>query len=526
MEVLARTLLTTLGRRAPGGLDPCRPDHSGPQRIRPSPPARAHPSPLEVAAYHVHGEPIPAAEALGAEYRPFPVGGSWGPAVGHDLVPPPRHRPRRSGRGDRWPWASASGTPVRPGSAPSPSCGATVGPSRACHPTTVSTCSPRARWRAKPSSSSSRRPPTRPPPSAPTRGRCCYPNPQGAPLFTLQSADLHVRDPDFESFWHDFRVLVELLTELPETEPRFARCCAGLERACNLLELPDISGSWRRAQPVLTSLLDEPAAPGTHTVSIVGHAHLDTAWLWPLRETIRKCARTFSTVLELMDRYPEYRFVVSQAQHLAWMRDHYPDALGTDEGADRRGTPRAHREHVGRGRLQHPLGRVTRPPDRPRQALLPRRARDRDQRRVVARRLRLLAPRCPRSCAGAGSDWFLTQKLSWNQYNTLPHHSFLWEGIDGSRVFTHFPPADTYGGNVSVRELRFGVENFKDHDRATRSLYLFGWGDGGGGPTAEMLESARRLADLDGLPRLVMEGPRRFFTAGRGRDRGPRRLGG
>ena len=60
-------------------------------------------------------------------------------------------------------------------------------------------------------------------------------------------------------------------------------------------------------------------------MSIVGHAHLDTAWLWPLRETIRKCARTFSTVLELMDRYPEYRFVVSQAQHLAWMRDHYPE---------------------------------------------------------------------------------------------------------------------------------------------------------------------------------------------------------
>ena len=65
---------------------------------------------------------------------------------------------------------------------------------------------------------------------------------------------------------------------------------------------------------------------------------------------------------------------------------------------------------------------------------------------------------------------------------------------------------------MSVRELRFGVENFKDHDRATRSLYLFGWGDGGGGPTSEMLESARRLADLDGLPRLTMEGARQFFT--------------
>jgi alpha-mannosidase len=95
----------------------------------------------------------------------------------------------------------------------------------------------------------------------------------------------------------------------------------------------------------------------------------------------------------------------------------------------------------------------------------------------------------------------------------LPHHSFLWEGIDGSRVFTHFPPSDTYGGQMSVRELRHGTANFKDHDRATRSLYPFGWGDGGGGPTATMLESARRLADLDGLPRLTMEGPRAFFEA-------------
>src|SRR6202042_2201908 len=119
----------------------------------------------------------------------------------------------------------------------------------------------------------------------------------------------------------------------------------------------------------------------------------------------------------------------------------------------------------------------------------------------------------PQIMQRSGIGRFLTQKLSWNQYNVFPHHSFLWEGIDGSRVFTHFPPADTYGGTVSVGELRFGVENFKDHDRATRSLYLFGYGDGGGGPTSEMLESARRLSDVDGLPRLTMEGPRAFFEA-------------
>ena len=108
----------------------------------------------------------------------------------------------------------------------------------------------------------------------------------------------------------------------------------------------------------------------------------------------------------------------------------------------------------------------------------------------------------PQIMRRSGIRWFLTQKLSWNQYNTLPHHSFLWEGIDGSRVFTHFPPSDTYNGAVSPQELRYAEKNFKDHDRTDRSLYLFGWGDGGGGPTAEMLESARRLTDLDGVPRL------------------------
>ena len=144
---------------------------------------------------------------------------------------------------------------------------------------------------------------------------------------------------------------------------------------------------------------------------------------------------------------------------------------------------------------------------------------------MAARRLRVLGRAAP-DHARSGIRWFLTQKLSWNQYNVLPHHSFLWEGIDGSRVFTHFPPADTYNGNVSVRELRFGVENFKDHDRATRSLYLFGWGDGGGGPTSEMLESARRLADIDGMPRLTMDSARSFFTEAEAEIDRSRRVGG
>ena len=474
-------------------------------------PRRRGPSvPLDVAAYHVHGEPVPAGEAFGAEYTPFLVGGSWGPPWDTTWFRlrgriPPEWAGREVVLGFGIGNAGSTGFGAEallwrdgvPAQGLSPN-----------HREHLITDAAAGGENIELFVEAAANPPS---PFGANPWPLLLAEPEGAPLFTLQQADLHVRDPDFEAFWHDFRILVELLTELPEGDPHAARLRAGLEQACNLLELPDISDTWRRAQPVLEELLTQRAAPQTHAVSIVGHAHLDTAWLWPLRETIRKCARTFSTVLELMDRYPEYRFVVSQAQHLAWMQDLYPELW------------ERMKDRIAEGRLE-PTGSMWVESDCniPSGESLVRQI-------VHGKRFYLkefgietndvwlpdvfgYSAALPQIMQRSGIRWFLTQKLSWNQYNILPHHTFLWEGIDGSRVFTHFPPADTYSGNVSVRELRFGVENFKDHDRATRSLYLFGWGDGGGGPTSEMLESARRLADIDGLPRLTMEGPRQFFT--------------
>jgi alpha-mannosidase len=119
----------------------------------------------------------------------------------------------------------------------------------------------------------------------------------------------------------------------------------------------------------------------------------------------------------------------------------------------------------------------------------------------------------PQLVALSGSRWFLTQKISWNTTNRFPHHSFRWEGLDGTRVFTHFPPADTYGSEVSGAEVAHAARNFADRGDATRSLLPFGWGDGGGGPTREMLARIDRLGDLDGSPRVVVERPDEFFAA-------------
>ncbi len=118
----------------------------------------------------------------------------------------------------------------------------------------------------------------------------------------------------------------------------------------------------------------------------------------------------------------------------------------------------------------------------------------------------------PQIAVAAGMRWFLTQKISWNQVNRMPHHTFWWEGIDGSRLFTHFPPVDTYNSDVSPRELAHAERNFADHGRASVSLLPFGYGDGGGGPTHEMLASARRAASLEGSPRVVLGSARDFFV--------------
>ena len=118
----------------------------------------------------------------------------------------------------------------------------------------------------------------------------------------------------------------------------------------------------------------------------------------------------------------------------------------------------------------------------------------------------------PQLIALSGSRYFLTQKISWNKINRFPHHTFLWEGLDGTRVFTHFPPVATYNSDLSGAELALASRQFADQARANHSLVLFGWGDGGGGPTREMLERARRTADLEGSPRVRIEPPAGFFA--------------
>ncbi len=230
----------------------------------------------------------------------------------------------------------------------------------------------------------------------------------------------------------------------------------------------------------------------THKVTAVGHAHIDTAWEWPLREGKRKVARSWSTQLALLDEYPDFVFTASQPAQYAWMKESYPDIY------------RRIKEKVAAGQWE-PVGAMWVEADcnlpsgesLVRQLLLGKRFFMQEfgyETRVLWLPDVFGYPgNLPQLMAEAGCDFFLTQKLSWNDTNKPEHHTFIWEGIDGSRIFTHFPPADTYNGSFSPEEVEGSIRNFKDGHSSNRSLYLFGWGDGGGGPQAEMIESAHRL---------------------------------
>ncbi|MCX4704897.1 glycoside hydrolase family 38 C-terminal domain-containing protein [Streptomyces sp. NBC_01373] len=334
------------------------------------------------------------------------------------------------------------------------------------------------------------------------------------PLYTFQRADLAVLD---EEVWHldlDLQVLTELMVHLAEHEPRRHEIMHALDRAMDTLDLDDVSGSAAAVREVLAPVLARPAHASAHTVSGVGHAHIDSAWLWPIRETKRKTSRTFSNVTSLADEYEDFIFACSQAQQYEWVRDNYPKVWSRIQDSVKKGQWAP----VG-GMWVEADGNLPGGEAMARQLIHGKRFFI-EHFGVETKGVWLpdsfgYTAAYPQLAKLAGNEWFLTQKISWNQTNKFPHHTFWWEGIDGTRIFTHFPPVDTYNARFSGEEMDRAVRNYREKGGGTRSLAPFGWGDGGGGPTREIMERARRLADLEGSPKVVIEHPDAFFAKAR-----------
>ena len=323
---------------------------------------------------------------------------------------------------------------------------------------------------------------------------------QEAPV-ELTRCEVARLDPDAWERFFDFETL-RLLAADPHSDPSLAgHVGSQLERFVD-------DGD----PAILAELLAATNGSRTHELAAIGHAHIDTAWLWPLAETFRKLQRTFASQTRYMDEYPEYRFACSQAQQYAWIKERDPDLWGRI------------RAKVESGQFV-PVGGSWVEPDLNlpsgeslvRQLLHGQRFFEAE----FGRRCReFWAPdafgyngQLPQLIREAGMTRFFTQKLSWNRFTVPANHTFTWEGVDGSTVLVHFPPSDTYSSGATVPELLLAARASKDHDHSGTSLLVFGHGDGGGGPTRAMLETLRRARDLQGLPRTRTASPDEFFAA-------------
>lgn len=493
------------------------------QRIRPA--LYGETAPLDIEIWTAPGEPVPVAEALAADYKPASLGDAWGAPWGTawfrltGRIPASWDgRPAEAvvdlGFGNN-PGFSAEGLVYTPEGEPikglspdnqyiplnGPNSGGVTGTytalatgdaefqvyvEAAANPTVIE-------W----------------PDFSPTK----YGDKETAgdePIYQIRRAELALVNV---SVWHllrDIEVLSELMQELSLDLPRRAEILRGLERALDALDYDDIPGTAAAAREQLAPLLAKPAYASAHRISAVGHAHIDSAWLWPLRETVRKVARTVSNVTALAKDHPDFRFAFSQAQQHAWIKEHHPKVW-------RRLKEAVENEQV------IPIGGmwVESDTNMPGGEAMARQF-------VHGKRFFLdeygietdvvwlpdsfgYSAALPQLVKLSNSTYFLTQKISWNQTNRFPHHTFWWEGIDGTRIFTHFPPADTYNGQLTGAELAKAQRQYAEKGGGTMSLLPFGHGDGGGGPTREMLGRAERLRDLEGSPKVVIEHPNTFF---------------
>ena len=276
------------------------------------------------------------------------------------------------------------------------------------------------------------------------------------------------------------------------------------------------------------------------TVSAVGHTHIDVAWLWRLRQTRDKTSRSFATVLKLMEEYPDYRFMSSQAQLYEFIRQEHPAIFARI------------RESVRQGRWEPEGGmwveadtNLSSGESLVRQFLVGKRF----FRNAFGADCKILwlpdvfgySAALPQIMKQCGINYFMTTKISWNEYDKLPYDTFLWRGIDGSEVLTHFISTmdtvkeekdwiTTYNGDLNPSQVIGCWQRYQQKDLNRDVLFAFGHGDGGGGPTHGMLERGRRMhMGIEGCPKVEFQFARDYFDRLQkdiaGRKRLPRWVG-
>lgn len=338
-------------------------------------------------------------------------------------------------------------------------------------------------------------------------------------LLELETDDLYYTAL---AVWHTIKVLHDNSWEKQAL-------LKALDRSLHLLDwrVPGDEAFYASVREANSKLKEELAALPKFqplTVRCIGHTHIDVAWLWQLKHTREKAARSFSTVLRLMEQFPDYVFLQTQPQLYEYIQHDYPDIFAGIQERVKEGRWEAGGAMWLESDCNIPSGESL-----VRQLLYGMRYFE-----------NTLGVRCeylwlpdvfgyswalPQILRKSGLRYFMTTKISWNVYNRFPHDTFFWRGIDGTEIMTHYittPDPDladspftrfyTYNGQVVPATLAGIWNNYRDKEVNDSELLLsYGWGDGGGGPTRTMLELRRRLEHMPGLPKATTGRADEFF---------------
>lgn len=347
---------------------------------------------------------------------------------------------------------------------------------------------------------------------------------------------LHLRarmpEPLAQAAWYDLKAPFETACRLRDDDSRRIRLLQTLCRAADLLDLRSISPeAWEESLRRVRALLAEEVLgqpdPDAPEVYSVGHTHIDVAWKWPVRQTREKALRSFSTVLTLMDEYPEYTFMSSQPQLYEFVKQDCPELFDQI----RRRVAEGRWETEGAMWLEADCN-LSSGESLIRQIAFGKRFFEEEF--GTGDNVVLWLPdvfgysaALPQIMQKTGLRYFMTTKIAWNERNLFPNDTMYWEGIDGSAVLSHFittsdadpypelrrkPVGTTYNGLENPRHIMGCWQRYHQKDCSRKVLTVYGYGDGGGGSTREMIEMGRRLKEgVPGCPVVRFTGVRQFF---------------
>ncbi len=342
----------------------------------------------------------------------------------------------------------------------------------------------------------------------------------------LNRAEIAILDEKVDDFYYTAKVMLETIEILGENNAERTHLLSILNKGFSLIDWSSPGSktfyeSIYEANGYLQQKIDEMNKSSLIDMTCIGHTHIDIAWLWRLKHTREKTARSFSTVLRLMEKYPDYIFLQTQPQLYEYIKNDYPTIYAEIKKRINEGRWEVDGAMWVEADCNIPSGESL-----VRQILVGTRfikkEFDRDVEYLWLPDVFGYSWALPQILKKSGIDTFMTTKISWNQYNRIPHDTFHWRGIDGSEVLAHFittpePHAKldsffaTYNGLIQPKTVTGAWEQYQDKALNQDLLLSYGYGDGGGGVNREMLEYRRRLDQLPSMPNVKTGTAREFF---------------